>query len=111
MTAPTPDRCGHTVVDGEGIEQPCDRAATGWRWYQDVEHEDCLEPACDRHANEGGRRMHAAEAALARVEAEVHHAADNGHILDRDCQGVAPGERVPAVRLAYIRAALNGAEA
>jgi hypothetical protein len=66
-----PERCGHTVVDGEGIEQPCDRPATGWRWYQDVEHEDCLEPACEWHANEGGRRMHAAEAKVAGVEAVV----------------------------------------
>lgn len=56
-------------------------------------------------------RAERAEAALARVEAEVHHAADNGHILDRDCQGVAPGERVPAVRLADLRAALDGSDA
>ena len=65
------DHCGYTVIDTEGEEQPCGRPATGWRWYQDVKdyaHEDCLEVACDLHANEGGRRIHAAESAL--VEAE-----------------------------------------
>lgn len=53
--------CPHAVVDADGIEGPCDWPVTGWRWYQDVEHEDMLSPACDAHANEGGRRIHAAE--------------------------------------------------
>jgi hypothetical protein len=66
------DRCGYAVTDRDGNEEPCDRPATGWRWYQDVgEHEDLLDVACDLHANEGGRRIHAAEAALARVLALV----------------------------------------
>lgn len=43
------------------------------------------------------------------VEAEIHHAADNGHMLDWRCQGVAPGEVVPAVRVDFIRAAITGA--
>lgn len=50
-------RCGYAVVDRDGEEQPCDRPATGWRWYQDCDHEDTLDIACDLHANEGGRRM------------------------------------------------------
>jgi hypothetical protein len=53
----TEQRCCY-IIDGEGMEQPCDRPATGWRWYQDVEHEDCLAVACSFHSNEGGRRMH-----------------------------------------------------
>ena len=46
--------CGHTVVDRRGEEQPCGRASVGWRWYQDVEHEDCLGEVCGRHENMGG---------------------------------------------------------
>lgn len=45
--------CGYTVLDGDGNEQPCDRPATGWRWYQDCGHEDIIDPACDRHENVG----------------------------------------------------------
>jgi hypothetical protein len=61
------ETCGYTVIrDGE--EQPCDEVATGWRWYQDVEHEDMLDAACEVHENEGGRRIHDAEAKVARVE-------------------------------------------
>lgn len=64
------ERCGYAVTDSDGEQQPCDRPATDWRWYQDVgEHEDLLDAACDWHANEGGRRIHEAEAALARVRA------------------------------------------
>jgi hypothetical protein len=55
------DLCGYTVVDHDGIEGPCDLPATGWRWYQDVEHEDTLDAACDLHSNEGGRRIKALE--------------------------------------------------
>lgn len=51
----SPPTCGH-IVEGEVIV-PCGQPATSWRWYQDVEHEDCLLPACEEHANEGGRRM------------------------------------------------------
>lgn len=65
------DVCGYAVVDSEGFEGPCDRPATGWRWYQNVEHEDCLEAACSIHENEGGRRMHAAEEKLALIEVTV----------------------------------------
>lgn len=50
-------RCGYAIVDRDGIEEPCDRPATGWRWYQDVDHEDALDVACAIHENEGGRRM------------------------------------------------------
>lgn len=65
--------CGYTVLDTDGIEEPCGAVATGWRWYQDVEHEDSLDVACDLHANEGGRRLHEAEQQVARVEAlRVH---------------------------------------
>ena len=67
----TRERCGYAVTDAEGIEQPCDRPATGWRWYQDVGHQDCLLPACDWHANYGGDRMHAAEAELSRLRGVV----------------------------------------
>ena len=66
-----PDLCGYTTVDRDGCEQPCDRPTTGWRWYQAVEHEDLLAAACDLHANEGGRRLHAAERAIERVRAEI----------------------------------------
>lgn len=59
--------CGYALVDRDGEEYPCDRPATGWRWYQDVPHDDALSPACDLHANEGGRRIHDAEATVARV--------------------------------------------
>lgn len=54
-------RCGYAVVDADGEEQPCDRLATGWRWYQDCGHEDMLDVACDLHENEGGRRIHEAD--------------------------------------------------
>lgn len=50
-------RCGYALTDDDGVQFPCDRPATGFRWYQDVEHEDSLDVACDLHANEGGRRM------------------------------------------------------
>ncbi|HEX3002854.1 MAG TPA: hypothetical protein VHO27_01475 [Angustibacter sp.] len=64
------DTCGYTVIrDGE--EAPCDRPCTGWRWYQNVEHEDMLDTACDLHENEGGKRMHAAESELDRLRADV----------------------------------------
>lgn len=60
-------RCGFTiVVDGE--EEPCDREATGWRWYQGHDHEDMLDEACWEHENVGGNRMHAAEAEVERLE-------------------------------------------
>lgn len=64
------DRCGCTVWDAEGEAQPCDRPATGWRWYQGHDHEDTLDVACALHENEGGRRLHAAEAALAEERAK-----------------------------------------
>lgn len=42
----------------------------------------------------------------AAIEAEIRHASDNGHVLDRDCQGVGPGDLPPAVRVDALRAAL-----
>ncbi len=39
------------------------------------------------------------------LKREIHHAIDNGHVIT-DGQGIAPGERVPAVRIDYLRAAL-----
>jgi hypothetical protein len=65
------ERCGFTVYDSDGEEQPCDRPTTGWRWYQGHEHEDALDVACELHENEGGRRIHAAERALADERAKV----------------------------------------
>lgn len=50
-------RCGYALVDEDGEQYPCDRPALSWRWYQDVEHEDSLDYACELHENEGGRRM------------------------------------------------------
>ena len=64
------DLCGYTVVDRDGIEGPCDLPATGWRWYQDVEHEDTLDAACDLHSNEGGRRIKALEDLVERQYAQ-----------------------------------------
>lgn len=58
------DHCGYAVTDSDGIEEPCGRPVTGWRWYQDCGHEDLLDTACDWHANEGGRRIHELEASL-----------------------------------------------
>lgn len=85
--------CGFTVMDAEGEEQPCDRPASGWRWYQGHDHEDLLDAACWEHENEGGRRMHAAEAKVAAVLAE--------------CDGV-PNSQTPlwpsAIRLAIEEA-------
>jgi chromosome condensin MukBEF ATPase and DNA-binding subunit MukB len=67
----TQSRCGYTLVDNDGEQYPCDRPATGWRWYQDVEHEDALDEACELHSNEGGRRIHDAETELDRLRAEI----------------------------------------
>ncbi|SFO60248.1 hypothetical protein [Amycolatopsis rubida] len=68
-TPRVPDLCGFTIVLPDGAEAPCGKETTGWRWYQDVGHEDALEPACDWHANEGGRRMHEMAVKLGEVEA------------------------------------------
>lgn len=70
--------CGYAVVDIDGNEEPCDRPAPYWRWYQDCGHEDTLEPACDWHANEGGGRLHAAETAY-REALVLWHQADPDH--------------------------------
>ena len=64
--------CGYAVVNNDGNEEPCNRPAAGWRWYQDCDHEDALDVACSIHANEGGRRIAEAEAKVARVEALLH---------------------------------------
>jgi hypothetical protein len=44
---------------------------------------------------------------VAAIKEQLAHAEANGHILDRDCQGVGPGERVPAVRISNIQAVLE----
>lgn len=56
-------QCGHVVIDRDGDEGPCERPASGWRWYAEGEgeHGPLLEAACPFHSNEGGRRLHAAE--------------------------------------------------
>lgn len=60
------DHCGYSVTGNDGEQEPCGRPVAGWRWYQNVqEHEDMLDTACDLHANEGGARIHAAEAEVA----------------------------------------------
>jgi hypothetical protein len=62
------DRCGYALEDKDGEQYPCDRPATGWRWYQDVgDHEDLLDVACDHHANEGGRLIAQLKADLERA--------------------------------------------
>lgn len=63
------ERCGYAVTDREGIEGPCDRDATSWRWYEDCGHEEVLEPACFWHENESGKKIHALTSRLASVEA------------------------------------------
>lgn len=65
------ERCGYAVTGDEGEQEPCDRPATGWRWYQGVgDHEDMLDVACEWHRNEGGDRM-AAHDALAEAVREL----------------------------------------
>jgi hypothetical protein len=51
----------------------------------------------------------AAKAALARVQDEIEHAYANDHVITEG-QGIAPGERVPAVRIDYLEAALRERE-
>jgi len=48
----------------------------------------------------------ALRATVERVRAEIEHAESNGQVLSGSCQGVGPGETVPAVRISYLRAAL-----
>jgi hypothetical protein len=48
----------------------------------------------------------ARDAVIARVRGEILHAALNDHRLDADCQGVASGEDVLAVRAEYLEAIL-----
>lgn len=52
--------CGYTLVDKDGEQYPCDRPARRWRWYQDVEHEDMIDEACETHANAAGGEIAAA---------------------------------------------------
>ena len=60
--------CGYSIAYGpDWHEEPCDRPAPSWRWYQDVEHEDCLERACLLHENRGGVRMAKMRSALLAV--------------------------------------------
>lgn len=76
-------RCGYAITDDDGEQQPCDRPATGWRWYQDVgEHEDLLDVACDWHANEGGRRIAELTAQLAAARSALA-AVREGQVVER----------------------------
>lgn len=79
----------------------------------ELQQADELVAELRRELAEEVERRQAATAHLDRVGIalgrEIHHAADNGHRLDRDCQGVAPGEHVPAVRVSSIQAAMEGA--
>ena len=83
-TLPRPPRalstCGHAVTNPDGIEEACGRPGTGWRWYQDVEHEDSLGVACDHHKNEGGRRIAALTAQVAAVRAALLEGGQNAEI-------------------------------
>ena len=75
-------RCGFTiVVDGE--EEPCDREATGWRWYQGHDHEDMLDEACWEHENVGGNRMHALCDEVDYLRAEVRQALSDRIAMER----------------------------
>jgi hypothetical protein len=110
------ETCGYTVIrDGE--EQPCDYPATGWRWYQDVEHEDMLDAACEVHENKGGRRIHDAEAKLARVEALFSGGPDGPcrttwrYDFAAHCEGYDGREECVEVPVAELRAALADAPA
>lgn len=71
--------CGYPVIDSDGEEQPCGRPATGWRWYQGVEHGDLLTVACSWHENEGGRRLHAAEEAVRVRQEQLAESYRNAH--------------------------------
>lgn len=47
MSEPT---CAHTVVDADGIEEPCGLPVSEWRYYDEgYEHDPCLERVCSRH--------------------------------------------------------------
>lgn len=62
--------CGF-VTKQKGKEVLCGRPCSAWRWYQnDARHDTGLVAVCDWHGNEGGRRMHAAEALLGEAYAE-----------------------------------------
>jgi hypothetical protein len=62
--------------------------------------------SCTPSANDGGDLWEATEAVLAMVRQQILHAEANGHHLGQ-CQGVAPGEVVPAVRVDYLEAVLE----
>ena len=64
-------RCGFTTLALDGTEEPCDRPAPSWRWYQGHEHEDCLDRACVVHENPGGIRMAALVAEVRALRAKV----------------------------------------
>jgi|GEM_PF-5429824 len=76
--------CGHEVPVQDGWVEPCGRPATSWRWYQDVEHEDCLERSCDLHENKGGVLMGSMVAALtAALDLADEYERDDREHLDR----------------------------
>ena len=80
IAVPPPDAtCGYAVTDSDGEQSPCDRTAHGWRWYQDVEHEDMIDIACVWHENVGGAIIAGLAAAVARVSALVPDMQANGN--------------------------------
>ncbi|MGC4151517.1 MAG: hypothetical protein QM628_00365 [Propionicimonas sp.] len=104
-----PETCGHTVIDRHGVEQPCERPAPSWRWYQDVEHEDMLTPACIVHENLGGMLMADARDRLTRAHQIALDLADTLERHDVDihtsaCQGE------PGCVLCELLAVLSGTE-
>ena len=111
VTRMTGERCGHTIIDADGEEQPCDRPATSWRWYQDQrDHEDLLDVACSLHENEGGRRIRYAESELAALRGErdrVRIVADHWHSFACDHLDE-QSWKVTAHALSMVKSALAG---
>lgn len=64
-------RCGYTIVDRDGDEQPCDLPAGQWRWYQDCGHEDLLDVACEHHANKAGEIIATANERAEQLQIEL----------------------------------------
>src|SRR5690606_32749550 len=59
------ETCGHTVLDADGIEEPCGLPVSGWRYCEGYEHEDMLQPVCADH------EQHALSEAIAAHDAAV----------------------------------------
>lgn len=88
------ERCGYTVIDSDGDEQPCDRPAVGWRWYQDCGHEDTLDVACSWHANKAGETFAAINALVAKYRAVSPSASQQMYVRDIE---IALGMDLPPV--------------